>query len=118
MFQMGAKDYEYPVISPIIGEKAFMDQYPFHKLYVFCLKQLRKDRFGFTFIEIMIAIAIVGTLAAIAIPNYISYKKKAEGNVAVRDIKRIDDAINVYVVENGELPDSLDDIGLGDLKDP
>jgi general secretion pathway protein G len=95
-----------------------MDQYHFHRLFACCLKQPKRCRFGFTFIEVMVAIAIVGTLAAIAIPNYISYKKKAEGDVAVRDIKRIEEAITVYVAENGELPDSLDDMGLGDFKDP
>ena len=95
-----------------------MDQYPFNKLCVCSLVKPKRCHFGFTLIEIMIAIAIVGTLAAIAIPNYISYKHRALITEAMEEMRRIETAITVYMAENGELPDSLNDVRLGNLKDP
>ena len=95
-----------------------MDQYSSHKLCVCCLEKPKRCHFGFTLIEIMIAIALVGTLAAIAIPSYISYKNRALIAEAIVEMDRIEVAITHYWAVNGELPDSLDDVGLGDLKDP
>jgi len=95
-----------------------MGKYPFHKLCVCCLKKPKRYHFGFTLIEIMVVIAIIGTLAAIAIPNYISYKNRALIAETIAEISTIEIDISEYVLENGELPDSLDDVGLGDLRDP
>jgi type IV pilus assembly protein PilA len=41
------------------------------------LQKLRSNKEGFTLIELMIVIAIIGILAAIAIPNFIAYRNKA-----------------------------------------
>ena len=95
-----------------------MDQYPFNKFCVCSLVNPKRCHFGFTLIEIMIAIAIVGTLAAIAIPNYISYKNRALITEAMEEMRRIETAITVYMAENDEFPDSLNDVRLGNLKDP
>jgi len=95
-----------------------MDQHPFHKLCVCRLEKPKRCHFGFTLIEIMVVIAIIGTLSAIAIPPYMSYIKRADNTDALSDIRIIEIAISDYLDDNGELPDSLDDVGLGDLKDP
>ena len=95
-----------------------MYQYPFHKLCVCCVKQPKRCHFGFTVIELMITIAIAGTLAAIALPNYINYKNKAQIVRAIAEIHIIGRVIGNYMAEKGELPDSLNDVGLGNLKDP
>jgi len=76
---------------------------------------------GFTLIEIAIVIAIIGTLSAIAVPQYFAYKKKAEIVVAITDIRMLEKQINLYVVDNeGQLPNSLDDLPTmgGPPKDP
>ena len=73
---------------------------------------------GFTLIEIIIAIAIVGILAAIAIPSYINYRYKAQITVAVSEIKLIEKSIINYVIDGNDLPDSLSDLGKDQIIDP
>ncbi len=51
---------------------------------------------GFTLMELMIVIAIIGVLTAIAIPNFISYKKKARCSAVESDAQSIEAAISDY----------------------
>lgn len=53
------------------------------------LKKLNRNQKGFTLIELMIVIAIIGILAAIAIPNYISYRDKSYCSAAESDANAI-----------------------------
>ena len=46
-----------------------------------------KNNFGFTLMELMIAIAVVAILSAIAVPNMISWRNNAQFNSAVRQVK-------------------------------
>jgi general secretion pathway protein G len=73
---------------------------------------------GFTFIEIMIVMAIIGTLSAIAAPNYLKYKNKGKIALAMTDIRIIEKEIMCYWIDTGELPDSLSDLTNGNLTDP
>jgi len=73
---------------------------------------------GFTFIEIMIVMAIIGTLSAIAAPNYLKYRTKGKIALAMTDIRIIEKEIMCYWIDTGELPDSLSDLTNGNITDP
>ena len=60
------------------------------------LQKLSNNSKGFTLIELMIVIAIIGILAAIAIPNFIAYRNKAYCSRAESDANNIAAAIADY----------------------
>ena len=73
---------------------------------------------GFTLLEIMICVAIAATLAAIAIPNYISYVESGRVARAISEVKNIEKAVFNYVADHDAFPDSLSQVGFGDYQDP
>jgi len=58
-----------------------------------------KDQKGFTLIELMIVIAIIGILAAIAIPQFSAYRKRSYNASAISDIKTAATAQEAYYVD-------------------
>ena len=75
---------------------------------------------GFTLIEVCIVIAIIGTLSAIAVPNYLKYKNNAMIAVAVTDIRMIEKQIALFAIDNtGQLPNGLNNLpNIGIVNDP
>jgi type IV pilus assembly protein PilA len=63
-------------------------------------KLTKKNEKGFTLIELMIVIAIIGILAAIAIPNFINYRKRSYNTAANADIKNLYTAAQAYFTDN------------------
>ncbi len=59
----------------------------------------KKNQKGFTLIELMIVIAIIGILAAIAIPNFIQYRKRAYNSGSEADAKNLYTASQAYFTD-------------------
>ncbi|HEY4416704.1 MAG TPA: prepilin-type N-terminal cleavage/methylation domain-containing protein [Verrucomicrobiae bacterium] len=65
------------------------------------IKNIRKNG-GFTLVEIMIVVAIIGLLAAIAIPNFVKARQTAQANACINNLRVIDGAKQQWALEKGQ----------------
>jgi len=70
------------------------------------LKKLHSKK-GFTLIELLIVVAIIAILAAIAIPQFASYRQKAYNSAALSDLRNFRTAMESYFAENQKYPTTL-----------
>ncbi|MFK7830937.1 MAG: prepilin-type N-terminal cleavage/methylation domain-containing protein [Congregibacter sp.] len=73
---------------------------------------------AFTLIESLIVVAILGILMTISVSAYESYQRETRFSVAVADITLIEIAIRKFVVSDYQLPNSLAEAGVSNMRDP
>lgn len=71
---------------------------------------MRTKQYGFTLIELMIVVAIVGILAAIALPAYQRYVARAQAAEGIVLLEGAKTAVDEYVSQTGDFPNSLADL--------
>ncbi len=64
------------------------------------------------------SVCIIGLLAAISIPFYISHRERARVAVAISGLKTIEAAVFNFFTNNSALPDTLAQVGLDNFRDP
>jgi prepilin-type N-terminal cleavage/methylation domain-containing protein len=76
------------------------------------------SRTGFTLVELLVVVAVLGVLALMAIPAYNQYITSTRNKRCIGDLRTIDKAITSYVLEKNALPPTLTDVGMANQKDP
>src|SRR3954469_9675769 len=74
------------------------------------MKSIKSKKQGFTLVEIMIVVAIIGLLAAIAIPNFVRARTTAQQNACINNLRQLDGAKQQWALENKAAATALPDI--------
>jgi len=73
---------------------------------------------AFTLIELSIVVVIIATLSTLTVPVYMRVMQEAKKESTESEMRQIQTAITEFLATRGELPDSLDEVGMGDILDP
>ncbi len=68
------------------------------------------EKRAFTLIEVLLVVAMIGTLLALLIPSYINLLDKSRTNRAITDIAKISRELDEFLNANGNLPTTLDEL--------
>ena len=73
---------------------------------------------AFSLIELLIVVAMTGTIAAIALPEYMEALEKARVAKSIGDIVSAGEDIRLFYLDNNRFPNDLAEVGYANLKDP
>jgi prepilin-type N-terminal cleavage/methylation domain-containing protein len=65
---------------------------------------------GFTLVEIMIVVAIIGLLAAIAIPSFVNARTKSQKNACINNLRQISGATDQYALDHNNTAPAMGDL--------
>jgi prepilin-type N-terminal cleavage/methylation domain-containing protein len=73
----------------------------------------QSNKAGFTLVEIMIVVGIIGLLVAIALPNFIKSRATSQQNACINNLRQLDSAVQQWAMETGQAagspaPDNVD----------
>ena len=71
------------------------------------MKIQTSNKAGFTLIEIMIVVAIIGLLATIAIPNFVRARTTSQVNACINNLRQIDGAIQMWALETQQVSTAI-----------
>ncbi len=105
-------------MSQISRREFFLCRNPFFETHPLDLQKGKEESKAWTLVELLLVIAIIGTLGAIAVPVYNNYMDKQRLTVAIVDIRAIESEIMRFRVERMRPPNTFAEAGLAVRADP
>ena len=71
---------------------------------------MRKNKLGFTLVELMVVLTVIALLLAVVVPDYIGRMKRAEEAVLQENLALMRDALDKHYADTGKYPHNLDEL--------